>query len=287
MKRKVKFYSLKQKQIGRGHDYGIAESLKGLLSHIRTLGLSEKAYTINRKTCFISNIRFDEENDLFRIIFKSAASGYRSDLIDLRTLVERENPKSLTEGEEEKTHAILKFESDDCLFLLETNGKGVGIKKIINYFKFMYERCKESLGEDLPRLTYKEWIIAHENLEEVLNNLNRVKKASVYVEKSVLGSDAFNFSNRTRNVKDLVELKISADYRRNIKDFAVETVSNFLAGTTSVVGKIRIEGTDENNANSIIDTEIMQKMESLIVEINNETGEVVSTDILNQLENLL
>ena len=120
-----------------------------------------------------------------------------------------------------------------------------------------------------------------------MSSLNRVKTASVFVEKSVLGSDAFNFSERTQNVKDIIELKVSADYRKDIKAFAVETVNNFLAGTTTVVNKIRIEGTDENNANSIIDTELLQKMESLVVEVNNSTGEVSSVDILNKLENLL
>ncbi|MCT4630189.1 hypothetical protein [Winogradskyella sp.] len=287
MKRKIKFYSLKQKQVGRSYTYGVAESLKGVLNYINTLDIEDKAYTIERKTCFISNVSFDEENDLYRIIFKSASSGYRSDLIDVRTLIERPNPKNLTEGEGEMTHAIIKFESDDCLLLLETNGKGVGIKKIVNYFKYIYNNHKQDLGEDLPSLLYKEWIVAHENLQEVLNKLNRIKTASVFVEKSVLGSDTFNFSGRTQNVKDVVELKVSADYRKDIKAFAIETMSKFLAGTTTVVNKIRIEGTDENNANSIIDTEILQKVDSLVVEVNNATGEVSSVDILNKIENLL
>ena len=287
MKRKIKFYSLRQKQVGRGHTYGVAESLRDVLNYIDGLGLEEKAYTIERKTTFISNVNYDQENDLYRIIFKSASSGYRSDLRDIRTLVGRTNPKNISEGEEEMTHAILKFESNDCLFLLETNGKGVGIKKIVNYFKYIYNNHKHNLGEDLPNLLFKDWIVAHENLQEVLSSLNRVKTASVFVEKSVLGSDAFNFSERTQNVKDIIELKVSADYRKDIKAFAVETVNNFLAGTTTVVNKIRIEGTDENNANSIIDTELLQKMESLVVEVNNSTGEVSSVDILNKLENLL
>lgn len=287
MKRKVKFYSLKQKRIGRNYNHEVASSLRVLLNYVRGLSLEEKAYTIERKTCFINSVNYDEINDVFRIIFKSASSGFRSDLIDVRTLIQRPNPKNLSEGEGELTHAILKFETDDCLFLLETNGKGVGIKKIINYFKYIYNRHCENLGENLPRLLYKEWIIAHENLQEVLRNFNRVKTASVYVEKSVLGSDTFNLSGRTRYVKDTVELKVSADYRKDIKEFAVETIDNFLAGTTTSVNKIRIVGTDENNADSIIDTEILQKMESLLVEVNQTTGEVSSLDILNKLENLL
>ena len=82
-----------------------------LLNVLAFLGLKSR---VERKQD-ISNDRFafldsyshntTQENDLLELLFKSAKHSYRAPLLDKNTVEERENPKTMAEGEQMKTHA--------------------------------------------------------------------------------------------------------------------------------------------------------------------------------------
>ena len=86
------------------------------------------------KFCLLDNLTIDV-NTCYGF-FKSARNEFRPKLIDRRTLIERNNPKSKSEGDIEKTHFLIKKDSNgEIILFLETNHSGITVNNFVHYIQ--------------------------------------------------------------------------------------------------------------------------------------------------------
>lgn len=226
-----------------------------------------------------------KDGEYFEVLFKSAKHSFSPPLMNRRTAEERPNPKELDEGEIEKVHFVLKLEEDDIMICMEKNRDGVTINNIVDYFNhFMRKMYSEKDQES--NFHYKSDIIAKDNFIEILRSLNRVSVADVYYDKSILGGQYLNLSDRTVGIRSSVVLSIKPNWGESAKELAIDAFNKFNGATKdgkSKVQKIRIEGKNEFNGDVILDTDFIEKRETVDIEYDGKTGEIVSKDAFRKL----
>ena len=71
--------------------------------------------------------------------------------------------------------------------------------------------------------------------------------------------------------------------RQPIREFCVLPSSNF---QDSLVSRIRIKGTNDESNNVILDSDMMSRKEYVTVDLNQETGEVNSIQLLAEMRKI-
>ena len=112
--------------------------------------------------------------------------------------------------------------------------------------------------------------------------MTRVVCADIFVDKTLLGSDALNFSNITGDVQENMILTLKSEKKKSIKQTLCQIV-HFFNGNQSQINRIRVKGKMPNNNDSIIDTAFIVKKVYVEVEQNEDTGEFNTSDMFAQL----
>jgi len=298
--RKIAFFTLTKKILANKirEEIPLTE-IEYLITYINNLKSKSRKYDLKEeiKACSLMSATIDKSNKNFTIItgiFKSAERHYRPPLWDSINDTERDNPKKFTEGEKEHTHFAIKITDNEVFFVLEINGKGITVNNIISYFEFFKEKYLESINKNLDKDNKKQNFTIHykkigkDNFWEELNKLKRARVVTVTLDKSYLGSDGLKFSNRTITLQKNVTLTLKAERNKSASEFAVDIFNIFnRQKTKDSISNIRIEGKDENNMNTILDTSFMAKIESVNVSLNSNTGEVQTLGILSLLKSYL
>lgn len=246
--------------------------------------LSRKIELSNNKFCFMEYSQLNQAETIQKIVFKSATHSYRTPLIDKETVDERENPKTLKEGESYKSHLLIKYVEGNAILLAEKFREGLGVKNLVLYLNRHIRKYEQIRGHKLAyKFSFE--IIAKDNIEEVLENMTRVLNASVYVDKQLLGSEALNFSNRLETVQKNIIIEIRASRTESIKETAKDLLAK-INGGERIIKKIRIKGKNFANNDVTIDTEFIEKAEYVEVQLDTDTGEVNTTYIMSQLINV-
>lgn len=82
-------------------------------------------------------------------------------------------------------------------------------------------------------------------------------------------------------MKKELKLTLSASKSESITEVAIDLYNSFASG--SDISKVRIYGVDENNNEKILDTTFMGRVEFIKVDLNQETGEVNTTQLFTGL----
>lgn len=292
--RKVAFFSITKKMWennakGIKGEYPLYE-IKKIIEFIDKLKSKEKKFELKGyKTCSLMSATIKEEKNhgLITGIFKSAQYKYRPNLWNVQTDKERESPKKMSEGEKEKTHFAIKITKDEVFLVLEINGNGITINNILSYLTVFNRMYLKSINETQSfSIHYKK--IGRGDFLQALEKLNRTTIAEVYFNKSLIGGDGLNFSNRTHSVQRDVVLTFRAEKKQSVTE-AVVDIFNKLNGqkTEDSISKIRIQGKDEDNEDTILDTSFMEKIEFAKVSLNSSTGEVQTAEMLSYLKSFL
>lgn len=222
-------------------------------------------------------------------LFKSAAYKYRPPYWDTETDEERESPKKQTEGEKEKTHFAIKITNDEVFLLVEVNGNGVSVNNIISYLnQFTREYLKKK--KKTKNFTVEYTKIARDNFISELEKLKRATSIDVFFNKSLLGSRALQFSERTSAIQDQVKLTLKAERNKSAKEVGIDIFNRLnrqKKNNAQEVSKIRIYGKNENDKDTFIDTTFMEKIEPIKVSINESTGQVQTMEIYRFLKSLI
>jgi len=264
--------------------------IEDIIEYTMKLSKTKRFYDLkDGKFCFLESAEIVptvNQPTLISGFFKSARNEFRPNLINKRTGVERKNPKEITEGDIEKTHFVIKIdrEAKEVYFFLEHNFHGVSEKNAVNYFSTFHS--KYLTAKDLKKnSSIKHLIMVRNNFLTELENLERTRLAEIYFDKQLLGSKALNFSDRTISLKKELKLVASAETQESIKEIAIDFFNVFNA-KDSLVSKVRIYGTDEDKNEIMLDTSFMSKVEFVPVDINQETGEVNTTQLLSGLKQI-
>ena len=292
--RKIVFFSITKKMWENN-----AEGLKGefpffeikeLIAFINKLKKTERKFELKgHKTCSLisATIKDADNATIITGIFKSAQWLYRPPLWDTQTDEERPSPKKITEGEKEKTHFAIKITEEEVFLVLEINGNGITINHIISYLMFFNREYLKSIKKKQSFTIYYAKVGRGDFLQ-VLERLNRTRIVEVHFNKSLLGGDGLKFSSRTHSVQRDVVLTLKAEKRQSVTETAVDIFNKFNGQTIEEsISKIRVQGKDEDNEDTILDTSFMEKIEFANVSLNSTTGEVQTTEMLSFLKSYL
>lgn len=257
-----------------------------ILKYTKRLARLKKFHDLkNDKFCFLESVEFTTEapDVIAKGYFKSARNEFRPNLINKRTGLERKNPKELTEGDIEKTHFLIKCDrnNDEVYLLLESNYHGIAIGAIVEYLT-VFQRQYLKAKKIARNFTIAQASIPGNDFFEELGKLNRAKIAEVYFDKQLLGGKALNFSNRTISLKKDLKLVASAELGENISEVAVDFF-NALNLKGSNISKVRVFGNDSKNNEVILDTSHMTKRDFIKADLNPETGEVITPQMISGL----
>lgn len=269
----------------------IENALTTILNYIVSKEKVNRKQDVNReKIAFLDNINYDTTNEChtIKILFKNAKHSYRAPLLDKNTVEARENPKTMNEGEQMKTHVLIKFKEGDAIVFLETGNNMLTCDNIVKYLNkelSLYNSQYEENDEQRILGKFSFDMIARDDFEEVLEGMDRVVCAEVFVDKSILGSEVLNFSNSSEQVKNDIMLTLKAERKKSIKDTLYEIIDKY-NGAQSKIRRIRITGKSTNGNASIIDTDFIIKKEFIEVQQDSDTGEYISANVFSQLLSL-
>lgn len=282
-KRKIGFYYLFLKN--GDLDLPVWSNLTRLLDFLMIQSrLNRKQDIPGDKIAFLDSYNSDEDGILLKLCFKSAKHSYRAPLIDKNTVEERENPKRIEEGEQMKTHALIKNRDGDAILFLETGGGMLTCNSITEYLNKMLAIYNAQYNNDDDKIEggFCFNMIPRDDFREVLQSMTRVSCATIYTDKRILGSEILNFSEPSEELQEEVVLEIKAERKKNI----IRHVYDFLDMITranSNIHRIRVKGKLPNNNESIIDTGFIIKKEYVDVEQDEDTGQFNSQFMFSQL----
>lgn len=279
----VEFYTLQERDLKTG-DITPALIIKKSIEYIKGLPRIDRRFSINsKKFCLLESIS-DLKDNMQTLIFKSAKTHYRPNLLEKETLSERKNPKKAGEGEGEKTHVVIKYTDDDIFIVLEKNGLGLRIGPLVKYLKRF---TKQYLIKKKKKMTFTfEYpAMAKENFLAEIKKLKRVYAGKVYVEKSILGTGELEYSSRIQQIQHDIVLNISAIRRESIKG-AMEDIYHKITAPKSKISKMRVYGKNQSNGDVMIDTSFINKIEHVEADLNALTGEINTVSIMGQLKDI-
>lgn len=247
--------------------------------------IARKIDLSTNKFCLLEEIKTNIDGTIQQIVFKSAIHSYRAPLLDRETVSERDNPKTLREGESQKTHFVIKYKDGDAILIGEKFRGGLATQQFVEYLN-RYKQYYETVHNQVLSYKFHYETIAKDNIDEELNNLNRVLSACVYVDKQVLGSDALNFSQRIESVQHSIIIDIRASRSKSIKETAKDLIAKFNGGDR-IVSKVRIKGKSVTNNDITIDTDFIEKSEYIEAQLDEDTGEVNSDYLMFQLVEII
>lgn len=259
----------------------------GLLRLLQYIGAqsnrAKKQDIADDRICFLDLFEYDEEAGLLKILFKSAKHSYRAPLLNRNTVESRENPKTMEEGEQVKTHLLIKFVTGDAIVFLETGRNVLTLKIITDYLNTFISIFNNSHRRDRIEGGFYFDMIPRDDFREVLDSMERVLCAEVFIDKQILGGDALNFSDRIEHVQDNIIVEIKTERKETIKHTIYDIYSKLTGGRTDI-RRIRVKGKTSDTNESIIDTSFINKKEYIDAQQNEETGEYNTAYMFSQLE---
>ncbi len=263
------------------------DSIDEIIKFIKKRKKTDRYYDLkDDKFCFLATATIFPENNSAIIIngfFKSSRDNFRPNVLHKSTGLERANPKNKGEGDIEKTHFVMKIDKavDEVYLFLECNGNGINTNNLINYISH-FNSLLLTETKSVKNYSIKHLIIPKNDFLMELENLSRANMAEIYISKKILGGNALNLSNRTTQLKHDVKLIVSASPKETATEFIVDCFNGFKTNKNDI-SKIRVYGNDENKNEIIIDTSFMSKIEYVTVDINQDTGEVNSSQLFTGL----
>lgn len=258
------------------------EEIFNKLEKIKKQSKANRTYDLKGdKFCLLDSVSF--KADYCFGYFKSARNEFRPNLIDRKTLKERNNPKAKSEGDIEKTHFLIKRDSTgEIILFLEHNHSGITINNFINYLQ-KYSKDLDVKDKKPNRYKLVFSIIAKHNFLTELEHMQRAKIAEVYIDKQLLGNEALNFSERFVSIKQEIKLIAKADLKSDLTNFGVDLFNKLNGKKHYGINRIRIYGEDENGNNTYIDTNFMGRNDFINANLDDDTGEIISEDFFKNL----
>lgn len=235
------------------------------------------------RICFLDFYNYDEEKGLIKILFKSARHSYRAPLLNRNTTESRENPKTKDEGEQVKTHLLIKFVEGDAIVFLETGRNILSMKIITEYLNTFISIYNNSHKKEHIEGYFRFNMIPRDDFREVLENMQRVTFAEVFIDKQILGGDTLNFSDRIEHVQEDIAISLKTVKKESIKQTIYDILSKITGGRTDIK-RIRVKGKMSDSTESIIDTDFIVKKEYIEAQQSEETGEYNTQYMFSQLE---
>ena len=226
-----------------------------------------------------------DHNDIQTLVFKFANYGRLPPLIERTTLDERDNTRELTEGELQRTHAVIRYFDDEAILLLEVSRPAITISRLREYLRIFGQSLSASKGLNHD-YRIESGIIPKGDFLQELHKLKRARMGTITVSKKVLGSEFLNLSDRLDETQKDINLTVKAENRKNIEGL-VEDLYEKVGISGSKVERLRVYGIDEQNQAVKLDTQQIRREDCLEFEPDVLTKQVKTPEILFQLTQMV
>lgn len=210
--------------------------------------------------------------------------GSRRNLKDSTNNSRRENPKRISEGEEQENYFILGFKSNGNIDLIFQNaGRGIKSLNLKNYFDKFILKYLNSLSQTKEFKIVEGAVISTE--ETMIARLDRVTKTKIYIDKSVLGEEGLNLATRTLQAKEDLIIDVRAQRGQDIRDLLADLRQSIVHDTK--IDKIWVEGKDNHGNLSQFYLKNIQKQTYVSIDIDSTTASLENDSIKMELLKLL
>lgn len=253
--------------------------------------------TQQKKVHFLES--FIDDSPIFCLIIKSAKYLYRPPLLDKDTAQERDNPKTKNEGDKEKTHLCFSLKDDEIILAIESKKRGIGVGMFCRYLNHFSRIFFKEIKKEKKRPFLVRWMpIVGEKFLEELEKFDRVVEGEIYLEKQILGSAFLDLNKRTEAVRREISIVLRPEEGLSLKNTMKSAYNEYVARKKSVnqeseeepkakILKVRAVGTGAEGVRKLLDSDLIRKNSSIVVETNDETGEVDSNKIFEQMTNMV
>ncbi len=286
--RRIGFYSLRVFQrADRSEILEPKQYIQDVLAYITQLQrANRRRETGDDRFYFLSDCnRVKDHPDTQKIVFKFANYGKLPPLIEKGTLSERPNTRQVTEGDRNRTHAVIRYFDDEAIVLLEDSRPAITIKQLVYYLRFFAgelhfkTRTKHDYDIDFS-------IIPKGDFLTELRNLRQVNVGTITISKRFIGSEGLDLSESLSEVQRGINLELKAKRNQDIKRLIEEIIENMVA-PQSKVERLRIRGKNQKNQLVKLDTESIKMERILDFTPDPITGEVKTDEILNHLVEII
>lgn len=267
----------------------VIRALTDLLFAISTKDLLTKTYHLSSKSkvIWLESVE-DKGKGSFNLVFKSAKYDQSRIVRNTDTMESRGVLKKPEDGDEEKTHLLIRLRGDSDRFIIacEFNYYGIGTLDIATYLN---EQFDQALGGPNEQYSYK---VSFEPLpsEEFLTGLAKMKQIDLFRLTldiaDISHGDFQRFANRNE-LRSTVEvyLRKKRGRKNNIPPDLIREVYQD-TGLTKKIKRIAVEGS--NQAGSLkIDSESYQMKHAVTVETLPPTREVNTSDFFQKAQNFI
>jgi len=284
--RKLGFYSIRLNKPRKKDEFVDPKKLCEFFDYIDTLDRNNRIFDKKAQNKFHFLTSHKQEGDIQKVLFVSAKYHYRPPLVDKLTATARNNPKTLSEGESEKTHIALKYKKDEIIVIMEERPAGISINGIAQYIGHHETlRCKKLEKK-------REWIVEFNIIPKddflgEMRQLSRLSLGQIYIDKKILGSEFLDFSNKVKQVKKELVLSVKAEKNESILPSLEDIYSKFSSDNNQTISKIRVQGSSDQGHKILLDTDIIKKISYLEADIGQNDGVVVSDSFFQDMATIL
>ncbi len=246
--------------------------------------ISENKFTSLDKIEKVSIRVVENHPNVYFGMMSTGNFGSRRNLIDSANNSRRENPKRISEGEEQENYFVLGFKSNGDIDLIFQNaGRGIKSLNLKNYLDKFILKYLNSIGQSKEFKIVEGAVISTE--ETMIERLDRVTKTKIFIDKSILGEDGLNLANRILQAKEDLIIDVRAQRGQDIRDLLADVRQRIVYNTK--IDKIWVEGKDNQGNLSQFYLKNIQKETYVTIDIDSTTASLVNDSVKRELLKLL
>ena len=246
--------------------------------------ISENKFTSLDKIEKVSLRVIENHPNVYFGMMSTGNYGSRRNLKDSENNSRRENPKRISEGEEQENYFVLGFKTNgDVDLIFQNAGRGIKSLNLKNYFDKFFLQYLNSLGQSKEFKLVEGSVISTE--DTMIARLDRVTKTKVFIDKSILGEDGLNLANRTLQAKEDLIIEVTAQRGQDIRDLLSDLRQRIVYDTK--IDKIWVEGKDNHGNLSQFYLKNIQKETYITIDIDATTASLENDSVKRELLKLL
>lgn len=249
-----------------------------VLEKLKTMSIESKTkdFEENDKVVVLDSIHSVGDGYL-GFVFKTGRYGHTANLINKYDGSERNNNKTMDEGEIELTHLCMSLKSDHALCALEGNKYGISAPIIVKYFQQYINEIDENLMLNTAYVSTK-------GLSDILERASRIISVDVECAYKDLNEDAFE-NMYGPETKETFDVHFSPQRGKSLKKSETKKLYNKV-DTNGKIRRIRVALRTDEGDDVILDS-LMDKVRDRIPVEMDTNGVVISKPILESLKQYL
>lgn len=245
--------------------------------------LRKKDFEKTKKIIYLDKAEHDGQKGILYLRFMSARYNKSREVIDTNTLTSRGILKKNRDGDEEKTHVMIKFDiNNSAVCIFEKNSDGIGVGQLFEYLNDKIMQHHSSQGDNIYYSITHANIVSRDFLEE-LEKVKKIKGITLTVSQQDLSvSEIKEFAGGDDLAEDVDLYFRPTSKGKSITSNTVKRFYKLYNSKDKKIKRITVKADDKSESAIVFDTEKIK--EKAVVDIEETiTGEVREESIRQKL----